>query len=124
MIEPSSGRLATHGEWGVGRLAEPAELLVALEAALAAERRWAGLRVLVSAGGTREPIDEVRFVGNRSSGRQGVALAEAAAARGAEVVLVAANVELPSSEGSVASTSAALPSSRRPAPPSSSARTC
>jgi phosphopantothenoylcysteine decarboxylase/phosphopantothenate--cysteine ligase len=105
VIEPGSGRLASLGEEGVGRLAEPAELLAACEAVLAgdgaggAAADWSGLRVLVTAGGTREPIDSVRFVGNSSSGRMGLALARAAAARGAHVTLVAANVALPAPPG-------------------------
>jgi phosphopantothenoylcysteine decarboxylase/phosphopantothenate--cysteine ligase len=98
VLEPGVGRLGSEGEWGVGRLAEPAELLAACEALLAANATatgdWSGLHVLVSAGGTREPIDAVRFVGNRSSGRMGFALADAAAARGAQVTVVAANVAL------------------------------
>ncbi len=96
IIPPGEGQLASHGEHGIGRLAEPAQLLEACEAVLAAtaahDARWAGLRVLVTAGGTREPIDSVRFIGNRSSGRMGVALAARAADRGAEVTLVAANL--------------------------------
>jgi phosphopantothenoylcysteine decarboxylase / phosphopantothenate---cysteine ligase len=96
VVEPGTGRLASKGEWGVGRLAEPPEILAAIEAALAyAPRSLDGLRVLVTAGGTREPIDSVRFVGNRSSGRMGLALAEEAARRGADVTLIAANVTLP-----------------------------
>ena len=80
----------------MGRLAEPPEILAAAEAALAfAPRSLDGLRVLVTAGGTREPIDSVRYVGNRSSGRMGLALAEEAARRGADVTLIAANVTLP-----------------------------
>jgi phosphopantothenoylcysteine decarboxylase/phosphopantothenate--cysteine ligase len=63
------------------------------------ERPWDGLRVLVTAGGTREPVDPVRFIGNRSSGRMGLALAAAAARRGAEVTLIAANVALPAPPG-------------------------
>jgi phosphopantothenoylcysteine decarboxylase/phosphopantothenate--cysteine ligase len=96
VLEPGVGRLGSEGEWGVGRLAEPAELLAACEALLAANATgdWSGLHVLVSAGGTREPIDAVRFVGNRSSGRMGFALADAGAARGAKVTVVAANVAL------------------------------
>jgi phosphopantothenoylcysteine decarboxylase/phosphopantothenate--cysteine ligase len=95
VIPPGEGELASHGEHGIGRLAEPAELLAATEALLAAGRgSWAGLRVLVTAGGTREPIDSVRFIGNRSSGRMGFALAAEAAARGAAVTLVAANTGL------------------------------
>ena len=96
IVDPGTGRLASKGEWGVGRLAEPPEILAAVEAALAyAPRSLDGMRVLVTAGGTREPIDSVRFLGNRSSGRMGVALAEEAARRGADVTLIAANVALP-----------------------------
>ena len=104
VLEPGAGRLASQGEAGPGRLPEPADLLAAAEAlvpggpgaALAgAPAPLAGLRVLVTAGGTREPIDAVRFVGNRSSGRMGFALAEQAAALGADVTVVAANVALP-----------------------------
>jgi phosphopantothenoylcysteine decarboxylase/phosphopantothenate--cysteine ligase len=96
IVEPGVGRLASVGEGGIGRLAEPERLLAACEAVLAgsAEDRWRGLRVLVTAGGTREPIDSVRFLGNSSSGRMGLALAAAARARGAEVTLLAANVAL------------------------------
>jgi phosphopantothenoylcysteine decarboxylase / phosphopantothenate---cysteine ligase len=116
LVEPGVGRLASAGEWGAGRLAEPPELLAACEALIAARPApvdraangaggdgpnvarpgdWAGCPVLVTAGGTREPIDSVRYVGNRSSGRMGFALADAAAARGARVTVVAANVDLP-----------------------------
>jgi phosphopantothenoylcysteine decarboxylase / phosphopantothenate---cysteine ligase len=95
VIEPDSGALASRGEHGVGRLPEPERLLVELEALLPGPAGpWDGLRVLVTAGGTREPIDPVRYIGNRSSGRMGLALAGAAARRGAEVTLVAANVGL------------------------------
>src|SRR5436189_1674991 len=95
VIEPEEGALASRGEHGVGRLPEPAALLDAIEAAIPGPSGpWDGLRVLVSAGGTREPIDPVRFIGNRSSGRMGLALAERAAARGAEVTLIAASVSL------------------------------
>ena len=100
VIEPEEGRLASRGEFGRGRLPDPASLLASVEAALpGGERPWDGLRVLVTAGGTREPIDPVRFIGNRSSGRMGIALAAAALRRGAEVTLVAANVELPTPAG-------------------------
>ncbi|UGS36746.1 bifunctional phosphopantothenoylcysteine decarboxylase/phosphopantothenate--cysteine ligase CoaBC [Capillimicrobium parvum] len=105
VLEPGVGRLASKGETGAGRLPEPAELLAAVESVLVGERSaggragWKGLRVLVSAGGTREPIDAVRFVGNRSSGRMGFALADAAARRGAQVTVVAANVGLPAGSG-------------------------
>jgi phosphopantothenoylcysteine decarboxylase / phosphopantothenate---cysteine ligase len=107
IVDPGTGRLASKGEWGVGRLAEPPEILAAVEAALAyAPRSLDGMRVLVTAGGTREPIDSVRFVGNRSSGRMGVALAGEAARRGADVTLIAANVslELPATAVSVETT--------------------
>jgi phosphopantothenoylcysteine decarboxylase/phosphopantothenate--cysteine ligase len=100
VIEPEEGALASRGEHGVGRLPEPRALLDAIEqAAPGPIGPWDGLRVLVSAGGTREPIDPVRFIGNRSSGRMGLALAERAARRGADVTLVAANVSLPAPPG-------------------------
>jgi phosphopantothenoylcysteine decarboxylase/phosphopantothenate--cysteine ligase len=100
VIEPEEGKLASRGEFGRGRLPDPELLLARVEAALpAADRPWDGLRVLVTAGGTREPIDPVRFIGNRSSGRMGIALAAAAAKRGAEVTLLAANVALPAPAG-------------------------
>ncbi len=100
VIEPDEGRLASRGEFGKGRLPDPADLLARLEAALpAGERPWDGLRVLVTAGGTREPIDPVRYLGNRSSGRMGLALAAAATRRGADVTLIAANVALPEPAG-------------------------
>jgi phosphopantothenoylcysteine decarboxylase/phosphopantothenate--cysteine ligase len=94
IIDPGVGRLATHGEHGVGRLAEPAALLAACESALPGAGAWRGRRVLVTAGGTREPIDAVRFIGNRSSGQMGFAIATAAVERGAEVAVIAANVAL------------------------------
>src|SRR4051794_12155652 len=95
VIEPEEGRLASRGEHGRGRLPDPARLLARVESVLpAGERPWDGLRVLVTAGGTREPVDPVRFLGNRSSGRMGFALAAAAARRGAGVPLIAANVSL------------------------------
>jgi phosphopantothenoylcysteine decarboxylase / phosphopantothenate---cysteine ligase len=116
VIEPDTGALGAKGEWGVGRLREPPELLAAFEALVPAragtgsppprgidaappEGRWSGLRVLVTAGGTREPIDSVRYIGNRSSGRMGFALADEAARRGAGVTVVAANVGLARNPG-------------------------
>jgi phosphopantothenoylcysteine decarboxylase/phosphopantothenate--cysteine ligase len=108
IVEPGVGRLASKGERGIGRLAEPQRLLAACEAALAAGSDagaatvagdMAGLRVLITAGGTREPIDSVRYIGNSSSGRMGFALAQAAQRRGAEVTLVAANVALETPAG-------------------------
>jgi len=96
VLEPDSGALGSRGEWGIGRLQEPERLLAAFEAVVpTGGRPLDGLRVLITAGGTREPIDEVRFVGNRSSGRMGYALADEAARRGADVTVVAANVSLP-----------------------------
>jgi phosphopantothenoylcysteine decarboxylase/phosphopantothenate--cysteine ligase len=99
VVAPETGSLASRGEWGTGRLAEPAAVLAAAQAVLdqgapSAPRSLAGVRILVTAGGTREPIDAVRFVGNRSSGRMGYAVAEEAARRGAAVTVIAANVDL------------------------------
>ncbi len=91
MVGPSEGPLAG-GDSGPGRMAEPAEIVAAVEAVLTVPD-LAGTSVLVTSGGTREPIDAVRFVGNRSSGKQGAAVAEEAAARGAEVVLVTTQSE-------------------------------
>jgi phosphopantothenoylcysteine decarboxylase/phosphopantothenate--cysteine ligase len=100
VIEPEEGALASRGESGRGRLPDPARLLARLESVMpSGDRPWDGLRVLVTAGGTREPVDPVRFIGNRSSGRMGFALAAAAARRGAEVTLIAANVALPEPAG-------------------------
>lgn len=90
IVGPADGELAG-GDSGPGRMSEPEEIFASAQQLLA-PRDLEGLRVVVSAGGTREPIDPVRFLGNRSSGRQGVAVAAEAAARGADVVLVAANV--------------------------------
>ena len=93
IVPPEEGRLAG-GDIGKGRLAAPETIVEAVEAALGSGRDLSGLHVLVTAGGTREPIDPVRFVGNRSSGKQGHALAAEAAARGAKVTLVT-TVDLP-----------------------------
>jgi phosphopantothenoylcysteine decarboxylase/phosphopantothenate--cysteine ligase len=97
LIGPDEGELA-EGEWGVGRLAEPEEIVARVEQLLT-PGSLVGRRVVVTAGGTREPIDSVRFVGNRSSGRMGVALAEEARRRGADVVLLAANLQVPAPYG-------------------------
>jgi phosphopantothenoylcysteine decarboxylase/phosphopantothenate--cysteine ligase len=97
LVGPDEGE-TSEGEWGVGRMAEPAEIASRIEQLLAPPS-LAGKRVLVTAGGTREPVDSVRFVGNRSSGRMGVALAEEARRRGAEVVLLAANLAVPAPAG-------------------------
>ena len=93
IVPPEEGRLAG-GDVGKGRLAAPETIVQAVDVALGASRDLSGLHVLVTAGGTREPIDPVRFVGNRSSGKQGHALAAEAAARGAKVTLVS-TVDLP-----------------------------
>jgi phosphopantothenoylcysteine decarboxylase/phosphopantothenate--cysteine ligase len=87
VVEPATGRLAS-GKSGVGRLASAERIVAVIEAVLGGRRNLEGLRVVVSAGGTREAVDPVRYVGNYSSGKMGRALAEVAAARGAEVTLV------------------------------------
>ena len=107
VIEPASGRL-TGADTGPGRLPDPLEIAAIGRSVLARslaggpQVRWddlRGRRVVVSAGGTREPLDPVRFLGNRSTGKQGYALARAAASRGAAVTLISANVELPEVAG-------------------------
>jgi phosphopantothenoylcysteine decarboxylase / phosphopantothenate---cysteine ligase len=103
VLEPATGRL-TGADSGAGRLPEPAAIFAAARDVLtggAADRGYdlTGRSVVVSAGGTREYVDPVRFLGNRSSGKQGYALAATAAARGAQVTLVAANVDLPDPAG-------------------------
>ncbi|MEI8105940.1 MAG: bifunctional phosphopantothenoylcysteine decarboxylase/phosphopantothenate--cysteine ligase CoaBC [Actinomycetes bacterium] len=97
LIGPDEGETA-EGEWGVGRMSEPPEIVGRVEQMLR-PGSLSGRRVLVTAGGTREPIDAVRFIGNRSSGRMGVALAEEARRRGADVVLLAANLAVPEPAG-------------------------
>jgi phosphopantothenoylcysteine decarboxylase/phosphopantothenate--cysteine ligase len=98
VIGPNVGEMAEQGEAGLGRMAEPLEILAAVEARLDARQKTAGplsgRRVLVTAGPTREPIDPVRYIANRSSGKQGFAIARAAAAAGADVTLVAGPVVL------------------------------
>jgi phosphopantothenoylcysteine decarboxylase/phosphopantothenate--cysteine ligase len=95
LIGPEAGELA-EGEHGVGRMSEPEAIFVRVQERLGgANGSLAGKRVLVTAGGTREPIDPVRFVGNRSSGRMGVALAVEAKRRGADVTLIASNLSVP-----------------------------
>jgi phosphopantothenoylcysteine decarboxylase / phosphopantothenate---cysteine ligase len=106
VIEPGSGYLAC-GMVGGGRMAEPAAIVAAIaevlaegsEAGLGQGRDFTGETVLVTAGGTREAIDPVRFIGNRSSGRMGYAVAEAARRRGAKVVLISAPTGLPCPAG-------------------------
>jgi phosphopantothenoylcysteine decarboxylase / phosphopantothenate---cysteine ligase len=99
LVGPAEGETA-EGEWGVGRMSEPEEIFRASERLLSPNADgWHGLRVLVTAGGTREPLDSVRFLGNRSSGRMGVALAAEARRRGADVTLLAANLGVPPPAG-------------------------
>jgi phosphopantothenoylcysteine decarboxylase/phosphopantothenate--cysteine ligase len=99
VLKPGTGPLGSPGEFGIGRLPEPPALLAAIETELRAGGELDGANVLVTAGGTREPIDAVRYVGNRSSGRMGFALADEAQRRGATVTVVAANVSLPRTAG-------------------------
>lgn len=98
VVDPEEGPLAS-GRIGHGRLAEESRILEALQTALAPLRDWQGHRILVSAGPTQEPIDPVRFISNRSSGKMGYAIAEAAQARGAQVVLVTGPTALPLPKG-------------------------
>lgn len=104
LVGPVAGELA-EGEEGVGRMAEPEEILARVEELLAGRSQvsgsgsLSGKRVVVSAGGTREPLDAVRYVGNRSSGRMGVAVAAEARRRGADVTLLAANIAVPAPSG-------------------------
>lgn len=97
-VGPAEGELAEGGS-GVGRMAEPREIAERIRALLVPGGRLAGKRVVVAAGGTREPLDAVRFLGNRSSGRMGVALAAEAGRRGADVTLVESNLAVPAPEG-------------------------
>lgn len=103
IVGPDEGELASRGEHGKGRMVQPEELLAAVEAAAGSVSGdpggLAGTKVLVSAGGTREPLDDVRYIGNRSSGRMGLAVAGAARRQGAEVTVVCANVALPAPPG-------------------------
>jgi phosphopantothenoylcysteine decarboxylase/phosphopantothenate--cysteine ligase len=101
VIDPAQGRL-TGADTGPGRLPEPEDIFAVCRGVLSAADGSGGLagrRVVISAGGTREALDPVRFLGNRSSGKQGYALARVAAARGAEVTLISANVGLPAPQG-------------------------
>jgi phosphopantothenoylcysteine decarboxylase / phosphopantothenate---cysteine ligase len=99
LVGPDEGETA-EGEWGLGRMAEPDEILAHVRFLVGTTTSLLqGKRVLVTAGGTREPLDAVRFVGNRSSGRMGVALAAEARRRGARVTLVAANLQVPPPHG-------------------------
>jgi phosphopantothenoylcysteine decarboxylase / phosphopantothenate---cysteine ligase len=98
LIGPEEGELA-EGELGPGRMSEPEAIFARCRSLLGEAETLGGKRVLVSAGGTREPVDSVRFVGNRSSGKMGVAVADEARRRGAEVTLVAANLTVPAPAG-------------------------
>lgn len=98
IVEPEMGELAS-GQWGQGRLATEETILMTVQSVLQPRRDWLGERVLISAGPTREPIDPVRFLSNGSSGKMGYAMAEAAAARGAEVVLVSGPTQLECPQG-------------------------
>jgi phosphopantothenoylcysteine decarboxylase/phosphopantothenate--cysteine ligase len=99
VVGPNSGEMAERGEAGLGRMAEPLEIAAAAAALLQGGGPLAGKRLLVTSGPTAEPIDPVRFIANRSSGKQGHAIAAAAAAAGADVVLVSGPVNLPDPPG-------------------------
>ncbi|HEY5320782.1 MAG TPA: bifunctional phosphopantothenoylcysteine decarboxylase/phosphopantothenate--cysteine ligase CoaBC [Galbitalea sp.] len=92
-VGPATGHL-TGKDSGPGRMSEPDDIVTAALSIIAGRNDLAGKRIVITAGGTREPLDPVRFIGNRSSGKQGIALARAAAARGAEVTLIGANLEV------------------------------
>jgi phosphopantothenoylcysteine decarboxylase/phosphopantothenate--cysteine ligase len=98
-IGPNAGEMAERGEAGLGRMAEPLEIAAAADAMLRSEGLLAGKRVLVTSGPTSEPLDPVRVLANRSSGKQGHAIAAAAAAAGADVTLVSGPVKLPNPPG-------------------------
>jgi phosphopantothenoylcysteine decarboxylase / phosphopantothenate---cysteine ligase len=100
VVEPGSGELAC-GDFGSGRMADPDSIVAEVKLRLQVQRRrdLRGLRVVITAGGTREPIDAVRFIGNRSSGKMGFALARAAFDRGARIILIEANVDMPAVPG-------------------------
>jgi phosphopantothenoylcysteine decarboxylase/phosphopantothenate--cysteine ligase len=98
IVGPDEGETA-EGEWGLGRMAEPELIFAHCRELLGESDSLSGRHVLVSAGGTREPLDAVRFLGNRSSGRMGVALADESRKRGADVTLLAANLAVPAPRG-------------------------
>ncbi len=98
VIEPDEGRM-TGSDVGVGRYPELSKIFIEVQSKLQNNSDLAGRRIIVTAGGTREPIDPVRYIGNRSSGKQGFALALAAATRGAKVHLISANADLPNIDG-------------------------
>jgi phosphopantothenoylcysteine decarboxylase/phosphopantothenate--cysteine ligase len=98
VVEPDEGRM-TGSDFGVGRYPDTVKIIEAVKNTIIQTADLSGKRILITAGGTREPIDPIRFIGNRSSGKQGFALAMAAASRGAQVHLVTANTVLPIIEG-------------------------
>jgi phosphopantothenoylcysteine decarboxylase/phosphopantothenate--cysteine ligase len=98
VVEPDEGRM-TGSDFGVGRYPDTVKIIEAISKTVNQSADLSGKRILITAGGTREPIDPIRFIGNRSSGKQGFALAMAAASRGAQVHLVTANTDLPIIEG-------------------------
>jgi len=98
VVEPDEGRM-TGSDFGVGRYPETTKIIETINKTIIQSADLSGKRILITAGGTREPIDPIRFIGNRSSGKQGFALAMAAASRGAQVHLVTANTDLPIIEG-------------------------
>ena len=98
VVEPDEGRM-TGSDFGVGRYPETTKIIETINKTMLQSADLSGKRILITAGGTREPIDPIRFIGNRSSGKQGFALAMAAASRGAQVHLVTANTDLPIIEG-------------------------
>ncbi len=98
VVEPDEGRM-TGSDFGVGRYPDTVKIIEAINKTVNQRADLSGKRILITAGGTREPIDPIRFIGNRSSGKQGFALAMAAASRGAQVHLVTANTDLPIIEG-------------------------
>ena len=99
VVGPNAGEMAERGEAGLGRMAEPTEIAAAAESVLRRGAALSGKRIIVTSGPTREPIDPVRYIANRSSGKQGHAIAAAAAAAGADVVLVSGPVNLPDPPG-------------------------
>ena len=99
VVGPNSGEMAERGEAGLGRMAEPLEIVAAADSILRRGAALAGKRIIVTSGPTHEPIDPVRYIANRSSGKQGHAIAEAAAAAGGDVVLVSGPVNLPNPLG-------------------------
>jgi len=98
VVEPAEGRM-TGSDFGVGRYPDTVKIIEAVNKTIEQSADLTGKRILITAGGTREPIDPIRFIGNRSSGKQGFALAMAAASRGAQVHLITANTDLPIIEG-------------------------